>query len=126
MIRSDRRRRAGRRPAWTAAAAFLLVAGTAAAGAGILLVACATGAGAEEAVPLHLKVRPSGLDPSSDEARARQEQLEARMRRNEFLFRSICRTCSREDRFASEAPFHPLQTLRSVPDPGSGEGNPEQ
>ncbi len=111
MIRSDRCRQAGRRSLWAATA-----------GAGILLVASVAGAGAEQAGPLHLKVKPSAVDALSDEARARQEQLEARMRRNEFLFRSICRTCSREDRFASEAPFHPLQTLRSAPDTGSGEG----
>jgi hypothetical protein len=85
-----------------AAALALLIAGTAGA------VAQETGS-----VPLQLRVRPSGAEGLSDEARARQERLEARMRRNEFLFRSICRTCSPGDRFESTAPFYPNQALRA-------------
>jgi hypothetical protein len=80
----------------------------------VLLIAGTAGAVAQEtgSVPLQLRVRPSGADGLSDEARARQERLEARMRRNEFLFRSICRTCSPGDRFESTAPFYPNQALR--------------
>ncbi len=100
--RTTRRRR-------TAAVLVLLIAGTA-------------GAAAQEtgSVPLQLKVKPSGADGLSDEARARQERLEARMRRNDFLFRSICRTCSPGDRFESTAPFYPNQALRApaAQDPG--------
>lgn len=70
---------------------------------------------AQEPAPLHLKVKPSTLGGLSEEARARQERLEDRMRRNEFLFRSICRTCSQDDRFESKAPFNPHEALRAPP-----------
>jgi hypothetical protein len=88
----------------------------------VLLVAGTAGAAAQDtgSVPLQLRVKPSGSDGLSEEARARQERLEARMRRNEFLFRSICRTCSPGDRFESTAPFYPSQALRApvAQDPG--------
>ena len=90
-------------------------------------VACAAalalGAGevrAQAPPPLQLKVKPSLVDGLSDEARARQERLEARMRRDEFLFRSICRTCSQGDRFESGAPFNPHEALRAPPSRGGG------
>ena len=86
----------------------------------LAVVACAVGlalaAGevrAQAPAPLQLKVKPSAVDGLSDEARARQERLEARMRRDEFLFRSICRTCSQGDRFESGAPFNPHEALRA-------------
>ena len=107
MIRRDRCRAARGKPSVAAIVAGLLLAGSAA------------GAGAQPAPPLHLKVRPPAADILSGEARLRQERLEARMRQNEFLFRSICRTCSRGDRFESEAPFHPHETLRGTPAPGA-------
>ena len=93
----------------------------------LAVVACAVGlalaAGevrAEAPAPLQLKVKPSAVDGLSDEARARQERLEARMRRDEFLFRSICRTCSQGDRFESGAPFNPHEALRAPPSRGGG------
>jgi len=62
--------------------------------------------------PLELTVRPSGVDGLSDEARQRQERLAQRMRRNDFLFRSICVHCSNvPDRSGTTAPFEPLQAL---------------
>ena len=62
--------------------------------------------------PLELTVRPSGVDGLSDEARQRQERLAQRMRRNDFLFRSICVRCSNvPDRSGTTAPFEPLQAL---------------
>ncbi len=110
MIRADSDCRASGVLPWLVAAACL----TAAAGE----VRAQASGGAQ---PLHLKVKPSGLDGLSEEARARQERLEARMRRNEFLFRSICRTCSQGDRFESGAPFHPHEALRTPPAPGSAD-----
>lgn len=90
-------------------------------------VACAAGlafgAGevrAQAPPPLQLKVKPSLMDGLSDEGWARQERLEARMRRDEFLFRSICRTCSQGDRFESGAPFNPHEALRAAPSRGGG------
>jgi hypothetical protein len=94
-----------------------------------LLIVGTAGAVAQEpgSVPLQLRVRPSGTDGLSEDARARQERLEARMRRNDFLFRSICRTCSPEDRFESSAPFHPDQALRApAQDPYRRETNPDR
>ena len=70
---------------------------------------------AQTPAPLELKVKPSEVPGLSEEARARQERLEARMQRNEFLFRSICRTCSEGDRFESGAPFNPHEALRAPP-----------
>lgn len=88
----------------------------AAKGLAVLAAAACLGAGTARAEPpLHLRVKPSGTDLLSAEARAREERLEARMRRNEFLFRSICRTCSQGDRFESGAPFHPQEALRVPP-----------
>ena len=101
MIRSTARRRS------------LLVVSCAALAAGLALVP--EGVVAQAPAPLELKVRPSEFHGPSEEARARQERLEARMRRNEFLFRSICRTCSRDDRFESGVPFYPHEALRAPP-----------
>ena len=68
--------------------------------------------------PQVLRVRPSGVDALTEDARARQDRLEARMRRNEFLFRNICRNCSRAEDPTNGAPFEPLRALRpgAVPD----------
>jgi hypothetical protein len=52
------------------------------------------------------------VESPEEDARRRQERLEARMRRNDFLFRSICRTCSTSDKFESSAPFNPQEALR--------------
>jgi hypothetical protein len=62
--------------------------------------------------PLEVTVNPSGVENPEEDARRRQERLEARMRRNDFLFRSICRTCSTSDKFESSAPFNPQEALR--------------
>ena len=64
--------------------------------------------------PLEVTVNPSGVERPEEAARRRQEQLEERMRRNDFLFRSICRTCSSSDKFESSAPFNPQEALRGV------------
>jgi hypothetical protein len=73
------------------------------------------GAAREVARPLEVTVTPSGVESPEDEARRHQERLEARMRRNDFLFRSICRTCSPSDKFDSSAPFNPQEALRGQP-----------
>lgn len=72
------------------------------------------GASAQEASPpLRLTVKPSSVERSpEEEARRRQERLEERMRRNDFLFRSICKHCAPADRFDSNAPFNPQEALR--------------
>ncbi|HEX2553833.1 MAG TPA: hypothetical protein VHL98_09030 [Microvirga sp.] len=102
MIRADRDRR--------------LRTGLIALAASLTLAAGKARAEAPASPPLQLKVRPlAPADALSPEARARQERLEARMRQNEFLFRSICRTCSDADRFDSAAPFHPHEVLRGPP-----------
>jgi hypothetical protein len=73
------------------------------------------GAARDGSRPLEVTVNPSGVENPEDEARRRQERLEARMRRNDFLFRSICRTCSPSDKFESGAPFNPQEALRGQP-----------
>jgi hypothetical protein len=39
------------------------------------------------------------------------EALDRRLRQREYLFRSICKQCSRGDRFSSDVPFKPLDAL---------------
>jgi hypothetical protein len=62
---------------------------------------------AEEAArPLEFEVRPSGTVAETPD-----EALDRRLRQREYLFRSICRLCSRGDRFGSDAPFKPFEAL---------------
>lgn len=80
---------------------------------GFLAMLLASAAVAQEGGrPLEVTVNPSGVESPEEDARRRQERLEARMRRNDFLFRSICRTCSTSDKFESSAPFNPQEALR--------------
>lgn len=72
--------------------------------AGPLLLA---GADAQEhSGPLEFEVRPSGV-----EAETAEDRLERRLKQREALFRSICIHCSPGERFQSNAPFNPIQTL---------------
>lgn len=67
---------------------------------------------AEEASrPLEFEVRPSGTVVETPD-----EALDRRLRQREYLFRSICRHCSRGDRFGSAAPFKPFEAL-AMPTP---------
>jgi hypothetical protein len=72
-------------------------------------------AAAEEAPrPLEFEVRPSGTVVETPD-----EALDRRLRQREYLFRSICRHCSRGDRFGSDTPFRPFEALAApAPLPG--------
>jgi hypothetical protein len=49
---------------------------------------------------------------------ARLARLDAQMRRNDYLFRSICARCSQQaDPHASQAPFSPFQALAPAAQP---------
>jgi hypothetical protein len=62
--------------------------------------------------PLEFEVRPSGV-----EAETPDDALDRRLKQREALFRSICTRCSTSERFQSNAPFNPIQTLgRPMPD----------
>jgi hypothetical protein len=64
-------------------------------------------AGAQDvSQPLEFEVRPSGVEESTE------DRLERRLKQREHLFRSICIQCGRGDRFQSNAPFNPIETLR--------------
>ena len=65
-----------------------------------------------------LTVRPSGFEDPEAEARARQERLLARMRQNEFRFRSICTLCG-SGGAAPSTPFRPIETLGMQTAPAS-------
>lgn len=58
--------------------------------------------------PLVLSVTPSGVEKPSNDLEA---LLERRMRRNDFLFRSICRGCGNSERFSGAGSFDPVGTL---------------
>ncbi len=75
--------------------------------AAFALAVIATPAAAQEpSRPLTFEVRPSAVEPETDEQR-----LERRMKRAEFLFRSICSHCGAASASPSSAPFRPLDTL---------------
>ena len=62
--------------------------------------------------PLEFEVRPSGVETETPD-----DSLDRRLKQREALFRSICTHCSRSDRFQSNAPFNPIQTLgKPMPD----------
>jgi hypothetical protein len=66
-----------------------------------------SGAAAEETSrPLTFEVRPSAVEPESDE-----QKLERRLKRAEFLFRSICSHCGPASASPSSAPFRPHEAL---------------
>jgi hypothetical protein len=76
--------------------------------------------------PLTLTVRPSGRDPSPDEALARQERLLKRMSQNDFMFRSICVQCGDAWKHNSYAPFDPTRSLKGgSPEPSPSPPEPE-
>jgi hypothetical protein len=65
------------------------------------------GISAEESYrPLEFEVRPSGVIAETPD-----EALDRRLRQRDALFRSICKHCSRGDRFSSDAPFKPFEAL---------------
>ena len=62
--------------------------------------------------PLEFEVRPSGVETETPD-----DTLDRRLKQREALFRSICSHCSASDRFRSNAPFKPIQTLgKPMPD----------
>jgi hypothetical protein len=100
----DRRRRGGRDGLRSAGAALVwLAAGL----AGSLPVSAAA---EEMSSPLEFEVRPSGV-LAEIPAETPDEALDRRLRQREYLFRSICKQCSRGDRFSSDVPFKPLDAL---------------
>jgi hypothetical protein len=64
--------------------------------------------GQESASPLTLEVRPSGVEGESDE-----QKLDRRLKRAEFLFRSICTHCGAASAAPASAPFRPYDSLGS-------------
>ena len=78
----------------------------------LALAICAAGpavgpASAEEtSQPLTLEVRPSGIEGETDD-----QKLDRRLKRAEFLFRSICTHCGAASAGRSSAPFRPYDTL---------------
>ena len=62
--------------------------------------------------PLEFDVRPSGVEPETAE-----DRLDRRLKQREHLFRSICIHCAPGDRFQSNAPFKPFETLGQRPRP---------
>ena len=60
--------------------------------------------------PLEFEVRPSGVESETPD-----EKLERRLKQRESLFRSICIHCAPGDRFQSNTPFRPFETLGQRP-----------
>jgi hypothetical protein len=56
--------------------------------------------------PLTFDVRPSRAEPETED-----EKLERRLKRAEFLFRSICTHCGPASAAPSSAPFRPHEAL---------------
>jgi hypothetical protein len=67
---------------------------------------------------LAITVRPSRIEPGTDEAREREERLHRRMQRNEFHFRNICTGCGGGmPQPGANAPFSPIEALANRPAP---------
>jgi hypothetical protein len=62
----------------------------------------------ETSQPLTLEVRPSGVEGETDD-----QKLDRRLKRAEFLFRSICTHCGAASAGSASAPFRPYDTLGS-------------
>jgi hypothetical protein len=77
----------------------------------VALAAAALAFPASARDPLTLTVHPSGVDPVSAEARAREERLRRRMEEADFHLRNICIRCGGIDRPESAAPFRPIDAL---------------
>jgi hypothetical protein len=81
---------------------------------GLILAAAALACPARAQEPLTLTVHPSGFDHPSGEAQARDEQLQRRTEKADFLLRNICVQCGgRTDGRGSRAPFNPLEALNA-------------
>ena len=80
-----------------------------------ILASLGGAARAQEERPLTLSVRPSGVEP---DPLTRLEQLLARReRRNDYLFRPICRGCGNSERFSGSGAFEPAAELARKPSP---------
>jgi hypothetical protein len=66
---------------------------------------------AQDASPLQLRVKPSGVEDAPNANVARQKRLLERMVRNDFMLRSICTSCGDSWKHNSYAPFNPMRTL---------------
>lgn len=89
-------------------------------------LAVAFPATAQEAKPPLLVVKPSGVDDTTDEAKAREDRLYRRMQQNDYLFRNICVHCGGGiNRAGANAPFNPIKALSGSHRSGFEPAEPE-